>query len=270
MVDAMGDERNPAEPPSLMLRLMESRAVFELGAAAAASPFLRAIGRGDQHPVLVLPGFMASDTSTMTLRSTLQAQGYWVHGWRLGRNLGPTERIADGIAERLMEIHHRHGRQVSIVGWSLGGIYARRLAHSFPEHVRQVITLGSPFRINEGDRSAASGMYERLKHTHVILEDDLLAREISEPLPVPSTAIYSRSDGIVQWWQCIESVGPRRENIEVLGSHTGLGHNPSVIYAISDRLRRSPAHWRPFRPPPGTGMWYPKPANWRAPRTTAA
>ena len=266
----MVNEREPSTPPSLLLQLMESRAVFELGAVAAASPLLRAVGRGDEHPVLVLPGFMASDSSTGPLRSILQAQGYWVHGWRLGRNLGPTARIADGIAERLDELHSRHGRRVSLIGWSLGGIYARRLAHSFPGRIRQVITLGSPFRINEGDRSAASGLYDRLRHTHVVVQDDLFARDVSEPLPVPTTAIYTKSDGVVQWWQCIESIGDRRENIEVLGSHSGLGYNPAVIYAISDRLRRPLGQWRAFRPPPGTGMWYPKPANWRPPRSSAA
>lgn len=249
---------------------MESRALFELGAVTAASPLLRALGRGDEHPVLVLPGFLASDSSTAPLRGILQAQGYWVHPWRLGRNLGPTARIVDGMVDRLAQLHDRHDRPVSLIGWSLGGIYARRLARQHPELVRQVITLGSPFRLLDGDRSAASALYDRLKYAHVVPDDELLANRSDEPLPVPSTAIYTRSDGVVRWWQCIESVGERSENIEVLGSHSGLGYNPAVIYAISDRLRRPIDEWKPFRAPPGAGMWYPAPANWRPTTVSAA
>ena len=243
---------------------MESRAVFELGAVAAASPLLRALGRGDEHPVLVLPGFLAGDSSTAPLRSVLQSQGYWVHGWRLGRNLGPTAHVVDGLIERLHALHERHDRPVSIIGWSLGGIYARRLARRSPDLVRQVITLGSPFRINPEDRSAVSGIYERMRPPHVVGVDALLPGHEAGPLEVPTTAIYTRTDGVVRWWQCIESIGPFRENIEVRGSHSGLGFNPAVIYAISDRLRRPADDWRPFRPPPGTGHWYPKPADWRS------
>lgn len=259
----MTDEPRTSGPPAWWLQLAESRAWFELGAIAAASPLLRMIGRGDDHPVLVLPGFTASDMSTVPLRSTLQAQGYWVHGWRLGRNLGPTKHIVRGLQARLDELHDRHDAKVSLVGWSLGGIYARRLALGSPDKVRQVITMGSPFRLNEGDRSAASGLYDRLRHAHVEGDDQMLGATRGVELPVPTTAIYTKSDGVVRWWQCIESVGDRRENIEVRGSHSGLGYNPAVIHAVSDRLGRPIDDWRPFRPPPGFGFAYPEPADWR-------
>lgn len=259
----MGSERSRTAPPAAWLRALESRAVFELGAVAAASPWLRMIGRGDNHPVLILPGFLAGDSSTAPLRSVLQGQGYWVHGWRLGRNLGPTPMVVDGLIERLHSLHDRHGRPVSLIGWSLGGIYARRLVHRFPDLVRDVITLGSPFRITAADRSAASGLYERLRPTHAIGVEDVLAGAAAEPLAVPSTAIYTRTDGVVRWWQCLESVGPTTENIEVRGSHSGLGFNPAVIIAISDRLAQRPGAWRPFRPPRGLRHLYPRPADWR-------
>lgn len=243
---------------------MESRAVFELGAIAAASPLLRTFGRGDSHPVLVLPGFLAGDSSTVPLRSVLQSQGYWVHGWQLGRNLGPTAHIVDGLVERLRILHDRHDQPVSLIGWSLGGIYARRLARRFPDAVRQVITLGSPFRINPDDRSAASLLYDQLRPTHIVSSDELTPGLGGGHLQVPTTAIYTRTDGVVRWWQCIESIGPQRENIEVRGSHSGLGFNPAVIYAISDRLRRPVDDWRPFRPPPGSRYFFPEPADWRS------
>jgi pimeloyl-ACP methyl ester carboxylesterase len=242
---------------------MESRAVFELGAIAAASPLLRVMGRGDNHPVLVLPGFLAGDPSTAPLRSVLRSQGYWVHGWQLGRNLGPTADIVDGLIDRLRVLHDRHGRPVSLIGWSLGGIYARRLARRYPEQIRQVITLGSPFRITPADRSAASGLYDRLSPSHVPLIGEAFPGMDAGPLDVPTTAIYTRTDGVVRWWQCIESVGPERENIEVRGSHSGLGFNPAVILAISDRLAQPADDWRPFRAPLAARHLFPRPADWR-------
>jgi pimeloyl-ACP methyl ester carboxylesterase len=258
----MGDHR--LAPPAPMLSLLESRAIFELGATVAASPLLRVIGRGDRHPVLILPGFLAGDPSTAPLRSVLRSQGYWAHGWQLGRNLGPTPDVIDGLFERLQSLHARHGRPVSLVGWSLGGIYARRLARRCPEMVRQVITLGSPFRIAEsGGRSAVSGLYERLRPTHAVGLEQVVAGDSEVPPEIPVTAIYTRTDGIVRWWQCIESVGERRENIEVRGSHSGLGFNPAVIYAVSDRLAQPVDRWRPFRRPPGSRSLFPDPADWR-------
>jgi pimeloyl-ACP methyl ester carboxylesterase len=257
-----------AAAPGNWLRLLESRAVFELGAAAAAAPWLRMIGRGDNHPVLILPGFLAGDPSTAPLRYILRGQGYWVHGWELGRNLGPTPVIVEGLVDRLQTLHARHDAPVSLIGWSLGGIYARRLARRFPHLVRQVITLGSPFRITAQDRSAVSGIYQRLSPQHVPLVDEVLPGHDAGPLTVPATSIYTRTDGVVRWWQCLDDEGPRRENIEVYGSHSGLGFNPAAIYAIGDRLAQRPDEWKPFRPSPGTGHWFPKPANWR--QTVAA
>ena len=258
------------DPPVSWLRLLESRAVFELGAVAAASPWLRLIGRGDDHPVLVLPGFLTGDSSTTPLRSILRSQGYWVHGWKLGRNLGPTPEVVEGIVDRLHELHDHHGAPVSLVGWSLGGIYARRLARAFPELVRQVITLGSPFRITPDQRSAVSGLFERLQDRHIASIDEVLSVPDTTPLGVPTTAIYTRTDGVVRWWQCIESIGAGRENIEVRGSHTGLGFNPAVIFAVSDRLAQRPGEWRPFRPPVGLGHLYPHPADYRDTPTRVA
>ncbi len=259
----MSTSASRSEAPSRLLQIMESRALFEFGAIAAASPLLRAFGRGDNHPVLILPGFLAGDSSTAPLRSILQSQGYWVHGWRLGRNLGPTPDVVDGLIDRLEDLHDRHARPVSLIGWSLGGIYARRLARKWPELVRQVITLGSPFRITPDDRSAASALFDRLQPTHAIGLDELLPGFDAGPLTVPATAIYTRTDGVVRWWQCIEQTGAQAENIEVRGSHSGLGFNAAAIYAISDRLAQPQDDWRPFRPPMCTRQLFPHPADWR-------
>jgi len=221
---------------------------------------LRAFGRGDRHPVLVIPGFTASDISTVPLRATLRSQGYWVHGWGLGRNLGPTQAIVDGLGERLLSLHERHGVKVSLVGWSLGGIYARELARRHPHAVRQVITLGSPFRMRDGDRSSASVLADRVSDNWATLNDDMtLAEDDRLPFEMPVTNIFTRTDGVVRWHLCIDGDGPRRENIEVRGSHVGLGVNPAALLAISDRLALPEGEWQPFDPPCYLAHAYPRP-----------
>ncbi len=245
--------------------------MLEFGAFLAASPLLRLAGRGDRHPVLVLPGFTASDRSTVPLRGILQAQGYWVHGWGLGPNLGPTDRILDGIQDRLIELHERHERKVTVVGWSLGGIYARELARNNPEAVRQVITLGSPFRLTRRDRSAASMLFDQLQGSFSKRFDDLTVGEASRaPVPVPSTAIYSRTDGVVRWHTCIDIESEGHENIEVRSSHSGLGWNPAVIYAIGNRLSQPEDDWRKFSPPLPLRHLFPRPASWAERQQAAA
>lgn len=256
-------EHRSVEAPSWRYRLGESRAMFELGAFVASAPWLRMLGRGDRHPVLVLPGFTASDTSTAPIRFTLRSLGYWAHGWNLGTNVGPTDRIFDGIHERLAQIYERHDRKVSIVGWSLGGIYAREMARNNPELIRQVITLGSPFRMTLADRSTVSKLADALTPAWSEEVIRLASEEFDKPpLTVPSTAIYSRSDGIVRWHMCIDQVTENHENIEVRGSHSGLGFNPAVMYAITDRLNQPENDWRPFRSPITARYFFPKPASW--------
>ena len=258
------DVRRVIAAPDLLLQMAESRALFELGAFLAASPVLRAIGRGDRHPVLVLPGFTAGDRSTAPLRFVLRSQGYWTHGWRLGANVGPTRRILTGMQARLEELYERHQRPVSIVGWSLGGIYARELARALPDRVRQVITLGSPFRMVDGDRSAASRIADSLADR---FSDEWTALAVAEerrpPRPVPSTAISTRTDGVVRWHTCIDAVSDRHENIEVRGSHSGLGFNPAVVIAVSDRLAQRENSWAPFTAPPMMRGMFPRPASFR-------
>ena len=249
--------------PSWDLLALEQRAPFEFGAFLASSPVLRMIGRGDEHPVLVLPGFTASDASTRPLRDVLRSQGYWAHRWRLGRNIGPTPEIVDGLRTRVIELSTRHDRPVSIVGWSLGGSYARVLARAMPDRVRTVITLGSPFRMRPTDGSNTSALYARLRELHIPSPAELtVPEEDLPPLPVPSTAIYSRTDGIVDWRACIDAPGEQRENIEVRGAHYGLGFNPAVVYAISDRLAQPIDDWRAFEAPVWLRAAFPRPAYW--------
>jgi len=245
--------------PSLPLYLTEpSRATADYGLYLATRPLLRALPAGDGHPVLVLPGLLTDDVSTRPLRRTLRGLGYRTHGWRLGRNIGPTAAAVTGMRDRLDQLCSRYGRPVTLVGWSLGGLFARDLARRTPGSVRQVVTLGSPFRMASTDQSRAHRAFERYSHLHV--ERLALPMEGDRgPLPMPATSIWSRYDGIVSWQACRETPGPRAENIAVQASHLGLGHHPAVLYAVADRLAQPEGSWRPFRAPLALRGLFPSP-----------
>lgn len=242
-------QEDTAEPPSLMLALTElPRAIFELGSLPFSAPLLSTAEHGDGHPVLVLPGFVTTDTSTGVLRQYLRTLGYNVHSWDLGRNLGPKAIGHEGekLIARLDAIHAKCGQKISLVGWSLGGVMARQLARRRPDLVRQIITLGSPFAGSPRATNAWRA-YQALTG-HAIDSEDARAqmRESELPPPVPSTAIYSKEDGVVAWQNCVEPEADLTDNIQVYGSHCGLGVNPVVLYAIADRLAQPEGTWKPF------------------------
>jgi pimeloyl-ACP methyl ester carboxylesterase len=232
---------------------LEARVLLELAALIPAYPALRRAPRGDGHPVLVFPGFMASDFSTGALRRFLRERGYGTHGWGLGRNLGPTPELATAMADRLQHLRRRYGNRVSLIGWSLGGIYARELARRFAGDVRQVITLASPFRDLEATN--VPGFLRDFARRRPLPEEQDYRRVLAAPLPVPTTAIYSQTDGIASWWSCRTENGPLSENIEVESSHLGMGHHPVVLLTIADRLAQPEGGWRPFTPPAGSWRW---------------
>jgi pimeloyl-ACP methyl ester carboxylesterase len=252
------DRSHPSAAPSHGLLMLEMRGLWELGAFFAMAPLLRLAPSGDGHPVLVLPGLAASDVSTRPLRAFLRDRGYAAHGWELGRNAGPRPGVEAALQGRLAELHRYHRRKVSIIGWSLGGIFAREVARRAPQQVRSVITLGSPFA-GEPRASHAWRIYEALSGLAV---DEHPWREAMKlPPPVPSTSIFSRSDGIVSWHGCLEEESPTTENIEVEGSHSGLGHNPAVLFAIADRLAQPEDDWQPFDRSGPRRIFYPDPAR---------
>lgn len=246
------------EPPSWPLFATDvGRALGAAGITAVGRSVLRTAPVGDGHPVLVLPGLGAGDASTRTLRRVLRHRGYRAHGWHLGRNLGPTAQVVDGVPARLAELHERYGRRVSIIGWSLGGLYARDAARRAPMFTRCVVTLGSPVRLTHPAQTRAMGFYRAVSARHV----DPAAMpppEVDLPaLPVPCTSVYSPWDGIVSWRACVEPAGERAESIAVVGSHFGLGMHPAVLWAVADRLAQPPGRWRPFSPPAALRWLYP-------------
>ena len=210
----------------------------------AASPWLRRLPRGDGHPVIVFPGMAANDVSTLPLRRFLRGLGYVPQAWGQGLNLGPRAGVLERCAADVRALADKHGQPVSLIGWSLGGIYAREMAKLHPEDTRCVITLGTPFT-GHAKASNAWRLYERVSG-HRVGTDERLQAQIRRPPPVPTTSIYSRSDGIVAWRCSLNEPGPLVENIEVSASHVGMGMNPLALYAIADRLAQPSGQWRPF------------------------
>src|SRR5258708_3354305 len=232
----------PLSPPSRTLMFLEGRAISELGAFLGALPLLSLAPRGDGHPVLVLPGLVASDTATGPLRSFLKSKGYAVSGWRQGRNLGLRHGVQHAMVDLVQELNDTHGRKVSLVGWSLGGLYARQLAKMMPERVRSVITLGSPFA--SGPKATnAWRVYEMASGRRADEEDARLGGSLPSPPPVPTPAIFSRTDGICAWEGCREQASSMPESTEVESSHCGMGHHPAAVFAVADRLAQPEGKW---------------------------
>jgi len=258
-----GDRRRPAgtspgKPASGLLLTEPLRGLADLGALTLAAPGLLAAPRGDGHGVLVLPGLLASDSSTLPLRTFLRWLGYHVRGWDLGRNHGPTEAVLAGLPRAVLDHAERSGRPVSLIGWSLGGIYAREMARRHPRQVRQVITLGSPYAMRDPEQSHAHGPYRRLRSLHAP-EARMPGPELrSRPIAAPSTSVYSRWDGVVAWQTCIEPETPVHQNVEVRCSHLGFGVDPATLWLIADRLAVPAGQRVPFRPPLALRPLYPR------------
>ncbi len=222
-----------------------------LGAAAHLVPLrpgmvagaLKVAPRGDGHPVIVVPSFLRGDGHTAPLRRFLAGCGYAVEGWGLGTNLGPTASALDGIETLLAAVHRRHGRKVTLIGHSLGGVIARELAKQHQGQVRQLVVLASPIRLPTA--SPLEPVYKLLARWHSI-DPTGAAAEFNTPPEVPVTAIYTRSDGIVAWQSCREVEGAVRESIEVRGAHGTMVRNLAAWRIIADRLAQAEGEWRRY------------------------
>ncbi|HUR90762.1 MAG TPA: alpha/beta hydrolase [Ramlibacter sp.] len=232
--------------PGLALLALEFRAPLEFGSVFPAWPLLQRAPAGDGHPVLVFPGLAASDPSTFPLRGYLQSLGYATEGWSQGFNFGPRDGVLETARRNLEDAHARSGRKVSLIGWSLGGVYARELAKQRPDMVRAVITLGTPFA-GPPKSTNAWRVYEFATGMDIEAQNEKYDLHVAPP--VPTTSIYSRTDGIVAWRGSVQDPAfghNRTENIEVVASHIGMGVNPSAWWAIADRLSQAEGWWRPF------------------------
>jgi len=242
-------------PPSIKLALLEMpRAMTEISLMLAGSRFVLDAPRGDGHPVLVVPGYMADDVNMYPLRWFLQRIGYTALPWKLGRNVerraNRLRSIEDAVAfrgemeqkllQRVDELQKFYGEPVTIIGWSMGGLYANTAALARPDAVRHVITLGTPYGdprgtimwrlmrfINRSDISESAQDFSSWS-----LRDNHLERS------VPTTVIYSTSDGIVAPESARLDDHPLVEHVTVSSSHMGFAFNPLVWEAVAQTLHR--------------------------------
>ncbi len=235
---------------------MEWRALAEMAVLPYATPLLLTAPHGDGHPVLLMPGFMADEATLLALKLFLGSRGYDVQSWGFGRNTGFHRKHAQALEQKIRYLHHRSGRKVSLVGWSLGGVFALYAAHQASECVRSVITLGSPVSVDpEGSQSPPllKTLYRMVAHpmgpsVHVMQPRAKKLRERVVP-PVPTSCLYSLGDGVVPPQEAtIDGDPAMHENIRVIGSHTGLGFNAMVLCVVADRLAQPEGQWKPFNP----------------------
>ncbi len=248
--------------PSALLMAMEFRAPWEFGALIPAWPMLQRAPTGDGHPVIVFPGLSASDTSTVPLRGYLQGLGYSVAGWKQSHNFGPRAGVLQEAKRQVQAAYDESGRKVSLIGWSLGGVYARELAKMLPDCVRSVITLGTPFAGSHKSTNAWR-IYELTSGRKI--ESAAEVFDLPTAPSMPTTSIYTRTDGVVAWRASLQApckVNPHTENVEVYASHIGLGLNPTTWWAVADRLAQAEGQWKPFERKGGLhGLVFPNPSR---------
>ncbi len=234
----MSNTQNTEEvkAPSLKNFLLEGRIPFEWASSCLISPLISKQAEGDKRPVFVFPPLLTNDFATQYLRRFLDKQGFSTYKWCNGINLAHTDHLP-GLESKLQEIYDTHDQKVSIVGWSAGGFFARVLANKHPELVEQIITIATPFRNLKEGKTNLDFVFEAVHGKKKTELDNDLVEWIEATPDVPITCIYSKSDGIVPWQNCRENI--KRDNIqevEVYGSHGGLGANPSVLIYVAKIL----------------------------------
>lgn len=252
----MSDAEKKINAPSLGLLALEGRGLLSIAELIAAAPYLAAAPRGPRHAVMVLPGLGADDRSTFVLRRFLAGLGYDVHGWGRGRNIRPADADLQTLADQIERLCKRSGAPVSLVGWSRGGIIAREVARRIPRSVRMVITLGSPFAAPGASNVRA--LWTLLTGERYTPPTAQRVKQLAAPIPVPSTSIFTRADGVVAWQACLEEEGDRRENVEVRTTHIGLGFHPPALWVVADRLAQPMDSWKPFKPHPLVAPFFPR------------
>lgn len=230
-------ERYRLRAPSLALRPLEARVFFELSSLFPNASKLAAEPRGDGRKVILLPGFLADDRSTWPLARFLSYLGYDAGGWGLGLNRGDPEAYADRLVERL-DREDASDAPVTLIGWSLGGVVARRAAMLRPHAVREIITMGTP--VEGGPKYTTAGVYYARRQGIDLDRFEEYVHEMNKTgLDLPITVIYSRTDAVVGWRAAIDRYNPQAKHVEVASSHVGLGFSPRVWRIVARTLHAS-------------------------------
>ena len=240
----------PSAPyPSPSLALLASEPVRALLDLCAAKLSHKPAHVGDGHSVVVYPGLGGGAITTSHLRTFLNRAGFKASDWGGGINTGPDSDFEPWLDDLVKRVHATQaansGRKVSLLGWSLGGIYAREIAKRIPHAVRQVITLGTPFA-SLGESNHATGVFKLLNSDAAPLTPEMQEQLRQRP-PVPTSSLYSKTDGIVSWRGCIEKRSDTSESVEVSASHLGMGSHPQVLRIVVNRLAQAEGRWRPLK-----------------------
>ena len=247
-----GSKGRPIDPirrPSMALLGLEPwRATYELVRSAWSTEPVAP--PGDGHRVIVFPGLCSSTWAIAPMIRLCRRRGYEAQDWGRGMNTGPGGDVDAWLHELSAELRIDEGaaESVSLVGWSLGGLYARELAKLAAGKVRQVVTIGTPFNA-DADYTRVGWLFNLLSGRRIHF-DEALVHRLRTPPPVPTTSIYTRQDGMVAWQTCTHHKRyPHAEDIEVVSSHLGMGWNPAVMSIVANRLAQVPGKLRPHRGP---------------------
>jgi len=203
---------------------------------------------GNGHPVVIFPGLGGHGGTVSTLRERCRALGYDAFDWGQGFNTGPQGNLDTWLNTLKSHVVDRlagHTQPATLIGWSLGGLYAREIGKLMAPRIRQVITMGTPFNA-EADHTNVGWLFRLLSGSSAAM-DPALSRRLRTPPPLRTTSIYSRSDGVVAWQTCRHDKPSRLvHDIEVDSSHIGMGWNRDVLAAVTDRLGQQPGRWRRY------------------------
>lgn len=235
-----------ARPSLAMLGAEPFRAAMEFAWQGFAHT--DAATTGDGHPVVIFPGLGADGHSVATLRGHCRSLGYDAFDWGQGFNTGPQGDLdawLHTLKVQVADLLEGHSQPATLIGWSLGGLYAREIGKLMAPRIRQVITIGTPFN-TETDHTNVSGFFGLMSGRTAVM-DPALSLRLRTPPPLRTTSIYSRSDGVVAWQTCCHHKRSSLvQDVEVEGSHFGLGWNREVLAVVADRLGQQPGPWRRY------------------------
>ncbi len=228
---------HPPPPPSLRMVIFEGfGALHQLGRLLLRAPSLLRQPRGKNQPVLVFPGYGTGDATTLPLRGYLRFLGYQPHGWGLGTNKGNLGRTLPKVLDLATALCAKSGQKLHLIGWSLGGVFARELARQRPGSIAQVITLGTP--VVGGAKYTTFSAANKRRGIDLDAAEARVAKRNQTPLRVPVTSIYSRWDRVVAWQASIDPWNPHVAHLEVRATHSGLGLSPEVFATIAQCLAK--------------------------------
>jgi hypothetical protein len=224
-------------PPPLFNVLLETRAVTEWTSMFWLYPFIPKHKSKKSKPILLMPPYLGNDNSTIFVRKYLKSIGFKTYKWDLGVNMINSKSLPK-LIEKLDEIYEKHQEKVSLVGWSGGGLFAKIIANRYPEKVQQLITIGSPVWGVKNMKTPIIKTLEFVRGAKLRERNLKFIKELEEIPKVPITCIYTKTDGLIPWKNCMEAETFRDDikNVEVFGSHCGMGANATVLLTVANAL----------------------------------